>query len=69
MSNQCLSDSKYGQTKLLPGKKWSALPDEKKEKYKQQHALMKVSYEAELKSFYDEHPDARPPPKQSATSK
>lgn len=49
---------------MLSGKKWSALPQEKKDKYKQQHALLKAAYEAKLKAFYEEHPDARPPPKQ-----
>ncbi|CAI8010131.1 High mobility group protein DSP1 [Geodia barretti] len=51
------------------GKKWSALPKEKKEKYKQQHTLLKASYEVKLKEFYDEHPDARPQPKQPSGSR
>ena len=53
----------------MSGKKWSALPKEKKEKYKQQHTLLKASYEVKLKEFYDEHPDARPQPKQPSGSR
>ena len=52
-----------------PGRKWSSMGEEKKERYKQQHAVMKTAYEAQLKQFYEEHPDAKPPPKQPAPSK
>lgn len=50
------------------GKKWNAISDEKKEKYKQQYIMLKAAYETQLQIFYDAHPDARPPPKQSTTS-
>ena len=53
----------------LPGKKWSTMPEEKKEKYKQQYVALKAAYDTELKTFYEAHPDAKPPPKQTASSK
>ena len=45
------------------------MPEEKKMKYKQQHAMLKAAYNTQLKSFYDEHPDAKLPPKNTSTSK
>ena len=45
------------------------MPEEKKEKYKQQYVALKAAYDTELKTFYEAHPDAKPPPKQTASSK
>jgi hypothetical protein len=49
------------------GKKWSTMAEEKKEKYKQQYVALKAAYDTQLKTFYEEHPDAKPPPKQPAS--
>ena len=45
------------------------MSEEKKERYKQQHAMLRTAYLAQLQSFYEEHPDAKPPPKQPNPSK
>ena len=44
------------------GKRWQTMGAEKQEKYKQQSLLLRKAYNTEMEMFYQEHPDARPPP-------
>ena len=44
------------------GKRWKSIGAEKQEKYKQQYAALRRNYEEEVEQFYQDHPDARPPP-------
>ena len=41
------------------GKKWKTMGAEKQEKYKQQQAALKKTYDAEIEQFYAANPEAR----------
>ncbi len=50
------------ETAVRLGKRWQTMGAQRQEKYRQQSALLRKNYSDQMQEFYQEHPDARPPP-------